>query len=134
MKIIYDNEQSKFLELELYPIIINKFNILDLKFTDNKFHKFDYENDDYLIELKSRNNKSNFYKTTIIGYNKIKYGLKNNKKMIFVFKFTDKVQYIEYDKDIFDTFEIKTYASRYDRGRPEISTYIFIDIKYLIDM
>ena len=50
------------------------------------FHLFDFYNDDYLVELKSRRNNYDKYPTTMIGKNKIdKAAREQFKKCIFCF-------------------------------------------------
>ena len=56
--------------------------------TNGDFDLFDFENENYKIELKTREVERNKYKTTIIGYDKIQQGLKyieENKNIIFYF-------------------------------------------------
>ena len=132
MKKIYNNEKSKEDEKNLLPNIIEKFNI-NIEQTKNNMDRFDYENEEYLIELKTRNNNFDKYPTTMISTNKINYGLKLNKSMIFIFKFNDCIKYIEYDKELFNKYENKYFKSRWDRGRDEYNYYTFIDIKDLLD-
>lgn len=53
---------------------------------------FDWESDDAIWELKTRFNKKNQYPDTIIGYDKIVYGLeqiKKGKNVFLLFAFTD---------------------------------------------
>ena len=131
-KTIYNNEESKQEEINLLPKIIKKFNI-NIDLTKNNMDRFDYENNDYLIELKTRSNLFNKYESTIISYSKIKYGLSKKKKMIFIFKFLDCIKYIEYDKDSFDKYETKLFRSRNDREYAEYNNYTFIPINDLKD-
>ena len=129
-KFIYNNEESKKEEINLLPEIIKKFNI-NIDLTKNNMDRFDYENNQILIELKTRNNISNKYPSTIISTSKINYGLKMNKKMIFIFKFIDCIKYIEYDKELFKKYENKYFNSRSDRDVKEYNYYTFILIKDL---
>jgi hypothetical protein len=128
---IFNDEQSKKEEINLLPKIIEKFNI-NISLTKN-MDRFDYENKDFLIELKTRNNESNKYPTTIISTSKINYGLKIKKNMIFIFKFIDCIKYIEYDEKTFKNYENKYFKSRTDRGKDEYNYYTFIPIKDLIN-
>ena len=128
---IFNDEQSKKEEINLLPKIIEKFNI-NISLTKN-MDRFDYENKDFLIELKTRNNESNKYPSTIISTSKINYGLKIKKQMIFIFKFIDCIKYIEYDEKIFKNYENKYFKSRTDRGKDEYNYYTFIPIKDLIN-
>ena len=124
-----DYLKGKKVEDELYLDIKNKFNLNNLKQSENKYDKFDYYDDNYYIELKSRNCNSNKYDDIFFNYNKILYGLNKNKKMIFVFKFLDKILYIKYDNKIFDKYIVKKINNRNDRGTNEFIICIFIPVK-----
>ena len=74
--------------------IIERYN--GVQKTGNKnsllhYKTYDWVNNDYKIELKSRNNYLNTYNTTIIGYNKVKDWQKDktNRKYIFLFAYLD---------------------------------------------
>jgi hypothetical protein len=78
-----------------YITFINKhYNKQFLKL-DNGYSAMDFISDDgyIFIELKTRTNKYDKYNTTVVGENKILYGLKkiknNNVRVIFLFGFTD---------------------------------------------
>ena len=69
---------------------------------------FDYENPMKTIyaELKTRRIPHNRYSTAIIGANKVDgCEVSNEKKYVFVFAYTDGLFMIEYNKELFDTFE-----------------------------
>ena len=57
-------------------------------------------------EIKSRRCKYNAYPTTIIPYNK-KNGAIDGKRLLFVFSYTDGLYYIEFNENVFDSFETK---------------------------
>ena len=57
-------------------------------------------------EIKARRNKFATYPTTIIPVHK-KNASKKDTRLLFVFGFTDGLYYIEYDQDLFNTFETK---------------------------
>jgi hypothetical protein len=98
----------------------------DIVEIDNKLSPFDYECSKYYYELKTRTNTLNKYPTTMIGRNKIG----GSKKTKLIFKFTDCLTYIKYNKELFDTFEIKNF----DRNskEPNKKDYIYIPIEHLI--
>lgn len=125
-KDLQDGENT---EILYYEILKNKFDNT-LKRTP-KYSLFDYESDNYLIEIKKRNNNHDKYKTTIIPQNKIKFLNGINKKIIFVFVFDDKTLYHEYDMN--KKYNIKMMG-RNDRGIQEYKYYINIDIKDLKDI
>jgi hypothetical protein len=126
----YDYEIAKLKEDYYYPIIKEYFHLENLRQT-SKYHKFDYINDEYHIELKSRKILSDTYDYLFFNYDKITYGLSKNVKMILIFEYIDKVLYIEYDKEKFDKYEVKRINNRNDRNKAEYINCIFIP---LIDM
>jgi hypothetical protein len=76
---------------EYYKPIIEK-DIKDELKNNDKFNLFDFENDKYKIELKTREVNLQKYKTTIIGYDKIEKGLEFinlGKRVIFYFGFKE---------------------------------------------
>jgi hypothetical protein len=100
----------------------------------DRYSPFDYNNEGntIFVELKTRNNAKNKYPTTMLPYSKVKIAEANiNKTYYFAFKFTDGIYYIQYNKNLFDTFEIKE-GGRWDRGRPEMNRYIYIPVDKLI--
>jgi hypothetical protein len=118
-------------EIIILPIIRKFFNRDIIKLED-KYNKYDYEDDIYKYELKARKNNYNKYPTTLIGSDKYDNKYHNNKKIIFLFNFTDGLYYIEYDKDKFNTFEKKPFVRIY-RGVNDIKKdYLFIPIEHLI--
>ena len=97
--------------------------------TVNRNAAFDFVGDNKFIELKSRNCLSTTYSTTMIGINKFK-NLNPDTDYYCVFKFTDAILYIKYNKDLFDEYESKP-GGRNDRGRPERAVYFFIPVNNL---
>jgi len=89
---------------------------------------WDYVGDESVYELKSRCVGYNKYPTTIMSFDKIK---DTGKKMVFLFKFTDGLYYIEYKKELFDTFEVGSFR-RYRTGiKDKEKEYIYIPIEHL---
>jgi len=111
-------------QTKLLPVIRDYFKN-DIVEIDNKLSPFDYECSKYFYELKTRTNTLNKYPTTMIGINKIQ----GNKETILIFKFTDSLTYIEYNKELFNKFEIK----KFDRNVKETNKrdYIYIPIEHL---
>jgi hypothetical protein len=112
-------------EDELLPIIKSFFQRDILKST-NKFERFDYSDEKYKYELKSRQNDYNKYPTTLIPASKICKGI------IFLFNFTDGLYYIKYRKSKFNTFEKKMFVrnKRYDYNDKQ-QEYYYIPIDKL---
>lgn len=97
----------------------------------NKYDKFDFYSDYTLLELKSRNNEYKKYPTTMIGMNKILFGINSKKICYFVFEFTDGLYYwLMNEKDI-EEFDIAKGGTT-KRGEIEIKNYLYIPIEKLI--
>jgi len=76
---------------EFYKPIIEKDIKEQLK-NNNTFNLFDFENDNFKIELKTREVERLKYKTTIVGYDKIEKGLEyiqEGLRVIFYFGFKE---------------------------------------------
>jgi hypothetical protein len=80
---------------------IRKFFNRDIKKNAERYAKFDFEDDEYNYELKSRKFNYSKFPTTMITENK----LCGQKKLILLFNFTDGLYYIEYDEIKFATYE-----------------------------
>jgi hypothetical protein len=98
----------------------NYTNIMNTKQRhNNQFCSWDYECDDgNRFELKSRRLNSNAYSSALLSVHKAD---KNCiKKQYFVFNYTDRVLYIEYNQALFDTFDIRVVRDyRIDRKGKE---------------
>jgi len=121
---VFKEELKNGLEIqELVLPIIKKYFKRNIKNTDGKYNKYDYIDNDYKYELKSRTNEYKKFPTTLIGLDKIQ------DKSIFLFYFTDGLYYIEYNKELFDTFEIKDFVRNPRYGRiDKPKKYIYIPI------
>lgn len=86
-----------------------------------RYECFDYIDDaGTKYELKTRRNCMNAYPTTLIPKHKVISG-----EQYFVFNFIDKVSYIKYDKDLFETFETKELVDgRYGYQREGVLHYL----------
>lgn len=93
----------------------------------NRYDKYDWKGEKYYYELKSRENTYLKYPTTLIAQNKI---FDSNHR--FIFNFTDGTYYIEYDKELFENFEVKDFVRNRRLNKIDYPTkYIYIPIKYL---
>ena len=119
------NEDDLFNTLKIF------FNEPDLKKTE-KYSLTDYISNDKLIELKTRRCNYNSYPSTIVGLNKCNnYDNQKNKNCYFVFNYLkdNTIYYIQYNTELFKTFEIeKTSIYRDNKNEPKIN--IHIPIKY----
>jgi len=116
---------------EIFPIVKKYFEDFDLKgelrenLGDND--KYDYECDDAVFEVKTRFDVDrNSYKTTLMTCNKV---TETDKAIIFIFNFTDEISWIQYDEELFNTFEKKPY-SRDNLKRDEKDHY-YIPVHHL---
>lgn len=86
-------------ELELQPIINNVFGLNIIK-VDYQYSPFDFYSENVLVEIKSL---ENIFGYVFVGTNKI-----ICENMLFIFKNNTKLDlyYLQYDKMIFNTFQI----------------------------
>jgi hypothetical protein len=91
-------------EIVLLPRL-NEFFKDDIKPTKDKFHKYDYEGNKYVYEMKSRTCKMEQYSTTLLPADKVI----KTKKQIFLFNFTDGLYYIEYDEEVWKDIEVASF-------------------------
>jgi hypothetical protein len=119
-----DHKRGLIEQTNLLPVLRNFFK-KDINEIENKLSPFDYECTKYYYELKTRTNALSKYPTTLIGRNKIE----GTKKTILIFKYIDCLCFIKYNKELFDTFEIK----KFDRNVKESNKkdYIYIPIEHL---
>ena len=97
------------------------------------YHKYDFEAEDgTTFELKSRCNKKKAYPTTILPFSKIVPDAEH--KQVFIFAFTDCDCKIEYNKELWDTFQVKDIETfRY--GRVDLpKPHYCIPIQHLLEI
>ena len=95
--------------------------------------EFDLENKEFCIELKTRRVTKTKYATTMVGENKVVKGFEHQiagRRVFFVFDFVDCMCIWELNRD---EYHVK-HGGRYDRGTPEIKSYCYIPIKYLLQV
>lgn len=127
-------------EVEVLDLIKETFcerlgesDIINTKDIYDSYCPYDYEGTTKktIFEMKSRRNKKNQYSTTILPCSKI---AKDGRQQIFIFNFTDACCYIEYDKDLFDTFN-KKMVTTYRAGKVDYPKNHFeIPVNLLTDM
>jgi len=108
-------------EEKILPIIRRFFKDKSIEPTKLKTDRYDYKGLTKNYELKTRTNKYNQYSTTMIGFDKCEIN------SILLFKYTDGLYYIEYNKEQFDKYELKKFT-KYTIPKD----YIYIPIKDLI--
>ena len=100
-------------ELEKY------FGILKLL---EKYSTFDYENEKFLIELKSRRIKHDKYPTAMVNYSKILKTANSKKRRIIIFNYTDGLFYWEVNSEEYEIGK----GGRKDRGEEEVYVMAFV--------
>jgi hypothetical protein len=99
------------------------------------YNTFDYHNKTktVYVELKSRRICHDDYPTAIIGKNKVDFCTDPSKEYYFVYNYNDGIYYIKYDKELFDTFEVKRDYIRGDRiGCPgRANDVVYIPVSHL---
>jgi len=95
--------------------------------------EFDFKNDGFYIELKTRRVTKNKYPSTMVGENKVVKGFELQMagfRVFFVFDFVDCMCIWELNRD---EYHVK-HGGRCDRGVPEIKSYCYIPTKYLLEV
>ena len=98
--------------------------------TLDKYNPFDFENDDYLIELKSRRIPHDRYDTAMVNYSKILKTANSKKRRMVVFNYSDGIYCWEIDSDEYSVGQ----GGRRDRGIEEVYTMAFVKKEYLINL
>lgn len=93
-------------------------------------HPADFLCNNKYIEVKTRTNRYKSFPTTLLPLSKITFAQSN--PTTFVFVFTDGAYYIHYEKELFDTFEVKPFQ-RFKRTdyHDKLTDYIHIPIEHL---
>ena len=95
------------------------------------FCPYDFESDmDSSWEVKSRRIRKHAYATTLLGVNKVR---DVTTPQYFVFVYTDKMCYIRYDKELFDTFMTTDITVFRNGAIPKPTPHYLIPIEQLID-
>ena len=106
MTFVADYQFGKTLEERVLTKICRFFNE-EIHPTTN-FCQWDFECENAIYELKSRNVSSTTYEDVMIGYNKIQ-PFNNKKPQYFLFNYTDGLFFIKYDEELFMDFELKIF-------------------------
>jgi hypothetical protein len=124
-----DNQMGLHAEKEILPILEKYFGE-KIVASQYKYEKYDGASQTAVYEIKSRSNTSNAFPDTLIGANKV---IPNCSKIQrFIFNFTDGIYYIEYDEELFNTFENSPFVRdpRIDYT-DEVRSYYYIPVKKL---
>ena len=100
-------------ESECLPFI--KEILGDVKHDKGTFNSFDFSTKDYNIELKSRTISSNLFDTTFTTPIKRDKANKSNKKVLWLFNFTDGLFYLDFNenKELINNLQTDVYNTRY---------------------
>ena len=129
-KIIQDLSFGKDNEIRVRGRLERLFGPLE---TTDANDEFDFKNDSFYIELKTRRVTKDKYPSTMVGENKVIKGFEHQiagKRVFFVFDFVDCMCLWELNRD---EYRVK-HGGRWDRGRPEIKSYCYIPTKYLLQV
>jgi hypothetical protein len=92
-----------------------------------EFAKYDYENDDAVFEVKTRFDVArDTYPTTMMTCDKVS---DTKKAIIFIFNFSDEISWIQYDAELFNTFEKKAFSRAGIRS--DEKDHFYIPVKLL---
>ncbi len=120
-----DLNQGLRMEDALHPVLENKFGKLN---KTKQYDTFDFINDKYVLELKTRNINYGQYPSLMFGKNKLDEAKKiNDKDIYFLFKLKDGLYYWQYKEGEYKIAK----GGRRDRGKDEIKDCCFIDNEYL---
>ena len=103
-------------------VTLNNFFSRDISKSVDRYCNYDFYDDTYKYELKSRRNKYNTYPTTMIPL------LKCKPNTILLFNFTDGLYYIEYEKEKFEKYEKKYFCKIRDDKLDVNKQYYYIPI------
>jgi len=92
-------------EIDVKPLLEKQFGPLQ---SGDRYSKFDFFNDRFNIELKTRKVAKDMYHTTMIQSNK--FVCDNTRELVLAFKFTDGLYYIKYDRNLFNRFETRLFS------------------------
>lgn len=112
----------------------NETNIKNTKeLYGNKFHPYDFESDSGTSwELKSRRNSKWAYQTTFIESHKMRPD--DNRDQYYIFKFTNRICYIKYERELFDTFKQQIICVSREGYRDLPQMKIEVPVELLIDI
>ena len=128
-----DSTMGDIFEREIQPTLEGIFGPLTKRSDEDSFDVFDFSNERYFIDAKSRRNTKLKYPTTMVGENKVIKGLNlmmRGYEVYFVFGFTDVSCIWKLDRE---QYEVR-HGGRMDRQTPEIKSYCYIPVKYLRDI
>jgi hypothetical protein len=109
--------------------IIKEFFKRDIQQSKNQYDKYDFFDNKYNYECKTRLVNKNTYIDTMITFNKLK---DDDKPLILLFNFLDKLCYIKYNKEKFKKYRINKFSRA--QLKNDEKHHIYIDISDLKDI
>ncbi len=100
----FGKEQEK----KVLPILKEYFK-REIIISRGQYSKYDFSDDLYNYEMKSRTNRRVTYPTTMITFNK--FPSDTDKPLILIFNFTDCLCFIEYKREQFEAYETNMFSS-----------------------
>jgi hypothetical protein len=117
-------------EAIVLPIIREFFADETIRPNEERYAKYDFTSNCLNFELKSRTISANKYPTTMITKDKLSVS-SEDKGLILLFSYTDGLYFVEYDFDIFASFESKPFQRNPESGEWKEKEHIYIPIDYL---
>lgn len=110
-------------EALILPILSEHFGRTILPY-EKRYAKYDFFDEEYNYEMKSRTNTLNKYPTTMITANKVAV---SDKKLIFVFNFVDCLGIIEYNEERFAKYQRQMFSRAQIATDEKVHLYIPIE-------
>ena len=119
-------------ELASMPLLETYLNTKLIRCGGYSLLDFRNENQTVWAELKTRRCSSTQYPTLMVGKNKVDSCRDPSRAYWFAFALTDGLYAIQYDKALFDTFEVRAFQ-RFGRpdARDREALYVYIPTKHL---
>ena len=126
-----ENEAKMYDRLKHY--LCPQYGETDIIKTTDKYAKWDWTGDinGTHFEMKSRRNTKKAYPTTLLPVHKV---MNVNVKQVFIFHFTDKTCYLEYDEEVFKTFTKRTGNTFRDGVYDKPQLQYEIPVSILLDL
>tara|TARA_R110000803_G_scaffold12755_8_gene36415 strand:- start:900 stop:1298 length:399 start_codon:yes stop_codon:yes gene_type:complete len=110
-------------ESKILPLLLSHFG-REITPTEGRYAKYDYTDEDYNYEVKSRTNTMKAYPTTMITKNKTE---GSDKPVILLFNFRDCLSYIKYDEEQFKEYNCEQFSRAGIQADEKPHLYIPID-------
>ena len=125
-----DYEFGRSAEVSILDTLRRFFNDTTIAQVDDKYSRYDYVGEGgRKYELKTRRLTRNRFATTMLPLGKLL--AENPTGNIFLFKYTDGLFYIPYDKETFSNFTIAPYCRQDREGFDTEQDYIYIPVNLL---